>query len=214
MPDIRQTSQPDQSCSGKSGDQANEGNSWEVYPWQSLFCPWCPCFVPAALVLSPPVPASPCFVPACPCFVPGHYGHNWSIDKIAFSYLKQKQEKGSKERNLHYEDKFMMADYLCPNDQLSVEDQRVVCQIRSRKNHIEANIGNPQLCPTGFGNILENPAIWSCEILNPESKLDMNKFIKWFIKWNKNISYPIERKYEEERKNIFNRFIHWMLIPL
>ena len=29
MPDIRQTSQPDQSCSGKSGDQANKGNSWE-----------------------------------------------------------------------------------------------------------------------------------------------------------------------------------------
>ena len=26
LPDIRQTSQPDQSCSGKSGDQANKGN--------------------------------------------------------------------------------------------------------------------------------------------------------------------------------------------
>ena len=28
---IRQTSQPDQSCSGKSGDQANKENLWEVY---------------------------------------------------------------------------------------------------------------------------------------------------------------------------------------
>ena len=40
MPDIRQTSQPDQSCSGKSGDQANEGNSWEVYTLPTIFLPY------------------------------------------------------------------------------------------------------------------------------------------------------------------------------
>ena len=28
IPDIRQTSQPDPSCSGKSGDQANKGHLW------------------------------------------------------------------------------------------------------------------------------------------------------------------------------------------
>ena len=31
QPDISQTSQPDQSCSGKSDNQANEGNIWQAY---------------------------------------------------------------------------------------------------------------------------------------------------------------------------------------
>ena len=43
QPDIRQTSQPDQSCTGKSGDQANEGKGHQVYP---LFIQkWCISFL-------------------------------------------------------------------------------------------------------------------------------------------------------------------------
>ena len=125
-----------------------------------------------------------------------------ACEKIALSDLKQKQEKGSKGRNIHYEDKFMMADYLCPNNQLSVEDQRIVFQIRSRTNPIQANIGKTQLCPTGCGNFLENPHILSCEILNPESKFDMNNLLNGslneirisLIQWKENMK-KIERIY-------------------
>ena len=118
-----------------------------------------------------------------------------ACEKIALSDLKQKQEKGSKGRNIQYEDKFMMADYLCPNNQLSVEDQRIVFQIRSRTNPIQANIGKTQLCPTGCGNFLENSHILSCEILNPESKFDMNNLLNGslneirisLIQWKENM---------------------------
>ena len=96
----------------------------------------------------------------------------------------------------------MMADYLCPNNQLSVEDQRIVFQIRSRTNPIQANIGKTQLCPTGCGNFLENPNILSCEILNPESKFDMNNLLNGslneirisLIQWKENMK-KIERIY-------------------
>ena len=89
----------------------------------------------------------------------------------------------------------MMADYLCPNDQLSVEDQRMVFHIQSRTNPIQANIGNPQLCPTGCRYILENPHILSFEIFNPESKFDINNLLNGslneirisLIQWKENM---------------------------
>ena len=70
-----------------------------------------------------------------------------------------------------------MAEYICPNDQLSVEDQRIVFQIRSRTNPIPANRGNPQLCSTGCGEYFENSHILSCEVLNQEDKFDINSLV-------------------------------------
>ena len=75
-----------------------------------------------------------------------------------------------------------MADYLCPNNQLSVEDQRILFRIRGRTNPLQANRGNPLLCRTGCGKILENSHILSCEILNPEIKSDLNSLINGSLK--------------------------------
>ena len=68
-----------------------------------------------------------------------------------------------------------MADYLCPNNLLSVEDQRDIFQIRSQTNSLPANKGDPQPCPTGCGSILDNPHIVQCTIINKyiEGNYDM-----------------------------------------
>ena len=55
-----------------------------------------------------------------------------------------------------------MTDYLCPNNLLSIEEQREIFQIRSQTNTLPANRGDPQLCPTGCGRILDNPHIVQC----------------------------------------------------
>ena len=53
--------------------------------------------------------------------------------EAAFLELKRKEENGIKGRTLKYGEILAMADYLCPNSQLSVQDQRDTFQIRSRK---------------------------------------------------------------------------------
>ena len=63
--------------------------------------------------------------------------------KAAFLDLKRKQENGSKGQTLRYGKSLAMADYLCPSNQLSVQDQRDLFQIRSRTNPLPANRGNP-----------------------------------------------------------------------
>ena len=70
-----------------------------------------------------------------------------------------------------------MADYLCPKDQLSVDDQRILFQIRSRTNLIPANRGSPQLCRTGCREFFENSHVLSCEVLNQESKFELNSLV-------------------------------------
>ena len=69
--------------------------------------------------------------------------------EAAFLDLKRKQENGSKGQTLIYGNSLAMADYLCPNNQLSVQDQRDLFQIRSRTNPLPANRGNPLLCVCG-----------------------------------------------------------------
>ena len=65
--------------------------------------------------------------------------------EAAFLDFKRKQENGSKGRTLRYDKSLAMADYLCLNKQLSVQDQRDLFQIRSRTNPLPANRGNPLL---------------------------------------------------------------------
>ena len=96
----------------------------------------------------------------------------------------------------------MMADYLGPNNQLSVEDQRMVFHIQSRTNPIQANIGNPQLCPTGCGNILENPHILSFEIFNPESKFDINNLLNGSLNEIRISLIQCHRQWKENMKKI------------
>ena len=68
-----------------------------------------------------------------------------------------------------------MADYLCPNNHLSVQDQRDIFQIRSRTNPLPANKGNPMLCMCGEEQ--ENNHILQCDITNPGKKIQLDVLI-------------------------------------
>ena len=68
-----------------------------------------------------------------------------------------------------------MADYLCPNSQLTVEDQKEVFQIRSMTNPLPSNRRDPILCSTGCGLMMENLHIYLCPVLNHEHRGDLNK---------------------------------------
>ena len=50
-------------------------------------------------------------------------------EEIAYSELIQKKENGSKGSKLKYGPKLQIADYLCPNNQLSVDDRVQIFQI-------------------------------------------------------------------------------------
>ena len=95
--------------------------------------------------------------------------------EAAFLELKRKQENGSKGRTLRYGERLAMADYLCPNSHLSVQDQRDIFQIRSRTNPLPANRGNPQLCACGEEQ--DNNHILLCDITNPGKKIELEKLI-------------------------------------
>ena len=82
--------------------------------------------------------------------------------EAAFFELKRKQENGSKGRTIRYGKSLAMADYLCPNNHLSVQDQRDIFHIRSRTNPLPANKGNPMLCVCGEEQ--ENNHILLCDI--------------------------------------------------
>ena len=59
-----------------------------------------------------------------------------------------------------------MADYLCPNNMFSIEEQRETFQIQSQTNTLPANRGDPQQCLTGCGRILDNHHIVQCPAIN------------------------------------------------
>ena len=79
-----------------------------------------------------------------------------------------------------------MADYLCPNIQLSVEDQVQIFQIRSQINPLPANKGQSVPCVTGCGEIMNNYHIFQCVVLNPEEQTHIKKLINWNIYEMKN----------------------------
>ena len=86
-----------------------------------------------------------------------------------------------------------MADYLCPNSQLSVEDQKDVFQIRSRTNPLPAIRGDPHPC--ACGEVLENDHIFKCDIINSGKKTNLENLINGSLvemkvnltKWRENI---------------------------
>ena len=91
-------------------------------------------------------------------------------EESAFSDLILKKEKGSKGRKLKHGAKLKMSDYLCPNDQLTVDDKLLIFLIRSQSNPLPANRGDPQQCSRGCGNIKDNGHIIQCSILNKEDQ--------------------------------------------
>ena len=70
-----------------------------------------------------------------------------------------------------------MADYLSPNNQLTIDDQKLIFQIRSQSNPLPANRGEPEPCVRGCGEVQNNCHIIQCIRLNPENKGDYNLLI-------------------------------------
>ena len=113
-------------------------------------------------------------------------------EETAFQQLITKKENGSKGSTLRYGKGLQMAEYLCPNDQLSVEDQRQIFQIRSQINPLPSNRGKTSYCVTGCGEVLNNSHTLRCKILNQgeESSIedlingDINTMKKLLLKWN------------------------------
>ena len=98
-------------------------------------------------------------------------------EEAAFTALIQKRDNGKKGKNIKYGSSLEMADYLCPNSQLTVQDQKDIFQIRSMTNPLPSNRGDPQPCSTGCGDLMENPHIYICPVLNEEPQGDLNRLL-------------------------------------
>ena len=116
-------------------------------------------------------------------------------EEAAFSDLILKKEKGSKGRKLEHGAKLEMSDYLCPNDQLTVDDQRLIFQIRSQSNPLPANRGDPQPCSRGCGEIQDNCHIIQCSMINKEDKGEYNLLINGTL-------HEMKRNLEQWKKNL------------
>ena len=94
-----------------------------------------------------------------------------------------------------------MADYLCPNNQLLVEDQILLFQIRTEINPLPANRGNPGPCPMNCQEILNNKHFFECVALNNCEKIkyeelingNINQMKDGLIIWRKNSEILEER---------------------
>ena len=102
---------------------------------------------------------------------------NLKCEEAAFTALIQKRDNGKKGKNIKYGSSLEMADYLCPNSQLTVQDQKDIFQIRSMTNTLPSNRGDPKPCSTGCGDFMENPHIYLCPVLNEEPQGDINRLL-------------------------------------
>ena len=94
----------------------------------------------------------------------------------AFEYLLHKQNKGSKGKAITY-NCLEMADYLLPSANICLNDQREIFAIRCRTNPLTANRGIKEYCKTNCGEILNNPHIFKCTILNKESTYNIENIL-------------------------------------
>ena len=90
-----------------------------------------------------------------------------------------------------------MAEYLLPEANLSIEEQREVFSIRCRTNPLPANRGITKYCKKQCGEILNNSHIFKCNNLNePGQEFEIDKVLNGFtieIKshlkvWRRNIA--------------------------
>ena len=88
-----------------------------------------------------------------------------------------------------------MADYLCPNSQLSVSEQLQIFHIRSQINPLPSNRALSVPCAAGCGEIMKNSHILQCFVINLKEQLSLQKIINGDIyemkktvdQWNKNM---------------------------
>ena len=109
-----------------------------------------------------------------------------------------------------------MANYLCPNSHLTVQDQRNIFQIRSMTNPLSSNRGDPKPCSTGCEEILENLTYFPLSSIKPRSSRKYRTFIKWNIERNKNSIEPMAEEHEENLySDGFNGFsIDYIVNPM
>ena len=74
-------------------------------------------------------------------------------NKSAFAYLQEKQQRGSKGRSIKYTC-LRMQDYLLPQPNISLKDQREIFSIRCKTNPLGANRGNIEYCETKCGAVI------------------------------------------------------------
>ena len=87
-----------------------------------------------------------------------------------FKYLIEKT--GKKRRNIKYTS-LKMAEYLLPEANFSLKDQRELFSIRCRTNLMPANRVIVEYCKTNCGEIMNNCHIFQCTNLN-KNKLEYN----------------------------------------
>jgi hypothetical protein len=113
----------------------------------------------------------------------------------AFKYLIEKKVNGKKGRNIEYTS-LKMAEYLLPEANFSLKDQRELFSIRCRTNLMPANRGIVEYCKTNCGEIMNNCHIFQCTNLNKnELEYNMDKILNGFNaekrnhlkKWRENI---------------------------
>ena len=113
-------------------------------------------------------------------------------EDIAYTALLSKKDNVSKGRSLKYADSLQMADYLCPNTVISVEEQQQIFRIKSRVNPLPLNKGEVSLCEPGCESLLENDHILSCMVLNPGEKHNLVELINGSLHEIKKILKNIE----------------------
>ena len=77
----------------------------------------------------------------------------------AFKYLQDKHQKGSKGRSIKYTC-LRMQDYLLPQANISLKDQREIFSIRCKTNPLGANRGIIEYCETKCGAVIDNAHIF------------------------------------------------------
>ena len=75
-----------------------------------------------------------------------------------------------------------MAEYLLPQSNISLEDQREMFSIRCRMNNLGANRGIEEYCETQCGQILNNSHIFECTIQNQNNEsFDIKKILNGYL---------------------------------
>ena len=86
-------------------------------------------------------------------------------NKSVFTYLQEKQQRGSKGRSIKYTC-LRMQDYLLPQSNIYLKDQREIFSIRCKTNPLGANRGIIEYCETKYGAIIDNAHIFQFPVLN------------------------------------------------
>ena len=96
-----------------------------------------------------------------------------------------------------------MTDYLMPQSNISIQDQREIFSIRCRTNKLGANREILEFCETKCGEILDNSHIFKCVKLNEDrkTKFDFEKILNGYIFEKKTTFRSLETKPGKKGRN-------------